>query len=65
MTMSVNRLLNYVYYWTIERVKDKTEFDMWLATPLPGSVSRAQTPSRADLESEGSEFMAFMGQMTK
>jgi hypothetical protein len=64
MTLRIDRFFNYVYSWCIERVQDRAELDAMLALPLPGSTSPGRVPSRAELETEGSDFMAFMGQMT-
>jgi len=63
MTLRIDRLLNYVYSWCIDRVQDRADFDLMLSAPLPGSSPRGRVPTRAELEAEGSDFMAFMGQM--
>ena len=63
MSLRLDRFFNYVYSWCIERVQDRADFDLMLGTPIPGSTPRGRVPSRAELEAEGSDFMAFMGQM--
>jgi len=63
MTLRIDRFFNYVYSWCISRVEDRREFEMMLAEPLPGRTPRGRAPSPAELETEGSDFMAFMGQM--
>ena len=64
MTLRWDRFLNFIYTWVLERVEDRKDFDALLVAPLSRSASRVKAPSRADLESEGDDFMSFMGQMT-
>lgn len=61
MMLRFDRFLNFIYTWFVQRVEKREEFDTLLLEPIPGQGSRVKAPTRADLEAEGAEFMAFMG----
>lgn len=63
LTFTIDRLLNCVYAWCIERVdpEKREEWIVALDNPLPGESVREHV-SEAAAEMEGSMFMAAMQQ---
>jgi hypothetical protein len=57
-----DRFFNYIYAWAVDRVENREEWDALLILPLTGS--KVVKPTAAALETEGADFMNFMGQMT-
>jgi hypothetical protein len=52
-----------VYAWTVQRVKDREQFDMMLDAPIPYARPRKpSTFSAVSREEEGENFMSFMTQ---
>jgi len=60
MALPLDRFLNCVYAWYVERQQDAKgfeEFEAWLTAPLPGEKRRV---SETVAEEEGVAFMAAM-----
>jgi hypothetical protein len=58
--MTPRKFLNCVYTWCVERIPNdkREEWENMLEAPLPGREKAA--PSEAQMEREGSDFMAAM-----
>jgi hypothetical protein len=56
-----HRFLNAVYAWCLNHIdpEKREEWDAMLEAPLDGSRAK---PTDAQIESEGADFMALMGQ---
>jgi len=61
LTVRIDRYLNFVYAWAIERAEKPEEWIMHLDDPLPGESPSAHV-SEAAAEAEGAMFMAAMAQ---
>ncbi len=58
LTLPPDRFWNFVYCWSLERVKDREKFIYDLTRPLPG---QARQVTDEQLAAEGRDFMAFAG----
>jgi hypothetical protein len=61
LSLPLDRFLNAVYYWAIQRVDhdDRTQFDMQLYEPLPG---REPSPETVKMEMDSfAEFASAFG----
>lgn len=62
LTLPFDRFCNAIYWWAVQRVKDKDHFDYELAKPIPGLlVGTEVTPE--DLDQDAESFMSFAAAM--
>lgn len=62
VTLPVDRFLNCIYTWCVERIEPdkRVDWDMQLVAPLEGEETRP--PTEAQIEAEGQDFMAVLAQ---
>ena len=58
LELPFDRLLNAIYAWLGERVKDHDQFEYQLTRPIPGRVVEV---TEEMMDEEGRDFMAFAG----
>lgn len=59
--LPVDRFLNAIQWWVVQRVKDPERFKATLADPFVGRRLKAVTED--DIEADGASFMAFAAAM--
>ena len=60
LALPLDRFLNAIQWWIVQRVKDPERFKAELDGPLPG---RAREVTERDIEADGASFMAFASMM--